>query len=165
MIDRAMTGWRTAFSGIALALAFDQPAAAQSGPSEAEPGECMPSPEPHECPDRCPSFETCYIDDGDGLIYYRVGDQRFDCDELDCRQASTTLGDYCCLRGQFAPSSEDGGGGCALRPGADRGNGTAAGSCLAALGVVLARRRGRMRPRSAGRVRSAVPGADVGLSD
>jgi hypothetical protein len=141
MIDRAMRVWRTALSGIALALVLAQSAWAQSGPPEAEEGECMPSREPHECPDRCPSFDTCYIDDGNGLIYYRVGDQRFDCDELDCRLASTALGDYCCRRGEFAPSSE-GGDGCTVGDaGPDRRGGLASAAWLAALAVSVAARR------------------------
>jgi hypothetical protein len=143
MIHRRLTGWHSALRGIALGLTLAQGAAAQSGapPAEQE-GDCMASREPHECPDRCPSFDTCYIDEGEGLLYYRVGDQRFDCEALDCKQASTVLADYCCQRGEFAPPSGGGGGGCALQePGPDRSSESAGWSGLAVLGVVGARRR------------------------
>lgn len=86
---------------------------------DAEPmGQCMASLEPHECEERCPSFETCFIAAGGGRLYYQVEDQRFDCDGLECGEASQRLSDYCCERGEFAPESGGGGGGgCSLAPG------------------------------------------------
>jgi hypothetical protein len=150
MMSRWMTGWQTALRGIALALAVTHGAAAQSGASDAgEEGECMPGGQPSECADRCPSFDTCYIAEGDGQLYYRVDDQRFDCDGLECRGASATLGDYCCRRGQFAPS-RGGGGGCALprdQPGPVPAMGHGGWSWLVALGLALAGRMALPRPR------------------
>jgi len=75
-------------------------------------GQCTASEEPHECADRCPSFDTCFIAGGDGQLYYQVGEQRFDCKGLECGAATTALGDYCCQRGEFAPRRDDDGGGC-----------------------------------------------------
>ena len=126
--------------GLALpAVAQAQGAGGQRGESE---GECMPSGEPLECADRCPMFETCYIDDGDGQLYYRVDDQRFDCDRLDCREASTTLADYCCERGQFAPPKDDGGCNCRLATARPAGaSAWAAAACLSMLCGLLAVRR------------------------
>jgi hypothetical protein len=150
MTDRRLTGWHSALRGIALGITLAHAAAAQSGaPPAEEEGDCMPSREPHECPDRCPSFDTCYIDEGDGLLYYRIGDQRFDCDGLDCRQASTTLADYCCRRGEFAPPS-GGGGGCAMH-GPEQGRSSGNGRCswLAVLGVAAAGRQRWARRLSA----------------
>jgi hypothetical protein len=147
MMNRRVTGWQGALRGIALALAVahivsPRSVAAQGGASGAdEEGDCTPSRDPPECADRCPSFDTCYIDDGEGQLYYRVNAQRFDCDGLECREASATLADYCCRRGQFAPS-RGGGGGCTLQPesGAASAYGRGSGSWLVALGACLARR-------------------------
>jgi hypothetical protein len=103
---------------------------------------------PHDCPERCPSFDTCFVPAGDGRLYYRVGEQRFDCDGLDCTAALVSLGDYCCERGEFAPDSDDGCG-CSL-VGERQGHvkGAVAQAQVAALGVGLlywARRRGAQR--------------------
>jgi hypothetical protein len=82
------------------------------GRADAGPGDCTPSAQPHECAERCPSFDTCFVATGGGQLYYRVDDQRFDCVGLECAMASQTLGDYCCQRGEFAPG-KGGDGGCA----------------------------------------------------
>lgn len=95
--------------------------------------ECM-SEAPRECPERCPSFDTCFLAGGMGQparLYYRVEGQRFDCDGLDCVAAAEQMADFCCQRGAFAPDDDDDDGGCAL-PG-----GAASGSSGAWLGVVL----------------------------
>ena len=96
---------RAALHGIALALTLGSAALAQDAPNSDAPeqgtgpdADCMPSRQPHECPDRCPSYDTCFVSE-DEQLYYRVDDQRFDCDGLDCGAASVTLGDYCCGRG------------------------------------------------------------------
>jgi hypothetical protein len=96
----------------ALVLSAETAAAQSEAPASDEEGECTASRDPPECAERCPSFDTCYIDAGEGQLYYRVNDQRFDCAGLDCREASASLGDYCCRRGEFAPSR--GGGGCSM---------------------------------------------------
>jgi hypothetical protein len=151
MMDRPMTGWQTVLRGIAAALAVAHAAAAQSGTSDAgAEGSCLKSEDPAECPDRCPTFDTCYIDDGkDGRLYYRVNGRRFDCNALECRAASASLADYCCQRGQFAPS--DDGGGCSLKGVTSTPTREADGAlwfgaltvCLA--GLLRTRRRGRTR--------------------
>jgi len=64
-------------------------------------------------------FATCFVAAAMGQeahLYYRVEEQRFPCDGLDCVAAAERLGDYCCERGEFAPSKDDGGG-CELSPG------------------------------------------------
>jgi hypothetical protein len=102
-----------------------------------------------ECPERCPTFDTCYLASS-GDLYYRVDEQRFDCDGLDCNAAKLRKDDYCCQRGEFAPDDDDGG--CALpsAPGAESGDsggsatwlGVAVG--IGALGLARARRRVRI---------------------
>jgi hypothetical protein len=78
-----------------------------------EPGAQCTS-EPHEeCPDRCPTFASCFVAAAMGReahLYYRVDEQRLACDGLDCVAAAERLADYCCERGEFAPSKDDGGG-------------------------------------------------------
>lgn len=142
----------TALPGIALALALTSLASAQDAPddedepSESEQADCMPSRAPHECSDRCPAYDTCFVSD-EARLYYRVGEERFDCDGLDCAAASVTLGDYCCRRGEYAPDS-DGGGGCTLAaepPDASIPSGAAA---LGALAVFAAWRKRRASARS-----------------
>jgi hypothetical protein len=109
-----MTAWQTALLWIALGLGLTRAAAAQSqAPDAGEQGDCTPSREAHECADRCPSYDTCFIEEGEGQLYYEVKGERFQCDGLDCTAASVELGDYCCQRGDYAPS-HGGGGGCAL---------------------------------------------------
>jgi MYXO-CTERM domain-containing protein len=107
----------TALHGIALALTLTSLASAQTAPDDGdepsdEQADCMPSRAPHECSDRCPDYDTCFVSD-EARLFYQVGDERFDCDGLDCAAASVTLGDYCCRRGEYAPAS-DGGGGCTV---------------------------------------------------
>lgn len=106
---------------------------------------------PHECAERCPSYDTCYIASS-AELYYQVGDQRFACDGLDCDAASRELGDYCCERGQFAPGSNEsgGGGGCTL---ADTGRSPPTGAAGLALAVVIGAAR-RRRPRRLTRART-----------
>ena len=142
----------TALRGIALVLALTSLASAQNAPddedepSESEQADCMPSRAPHECSDRCPDYDTCFVSD-EAQLFYRVGEERFDCDGLDCAAASVTLGDYCCRRGEYAPDS-NGGGGCTLQaeaPGAGAPVGAAA---LGALAVLAARRKRRASARS-----------------
>ena len=144
MTTRTLTGWPGALRGIAVGLFWTQLASGQSAALDAgEPGDCTPSPEPHECAERCPSFDTCYIED-DAQLYYRVEGERFECDGLDCAAASTRLGDYCCERGEYAPSRGGGGGGCTLAspvPSEQGGRSSALGACLGALGLMLASRR------------------------
>ena len=128
----------TALPGIALALAFSGLASAQNAPddeapSETEEADCMPSRGSHECSDRCPNYDTCFVSD-EARLFYRVGEERFDCDGLDCAAASVTLGDYCCRRGAYAPDS-DGGGGCTVA--AESGDVSLA-SGAAALGALAA---------------------------
>jgi hypothetical protein len=144
MIYRWFAGARNVLLGIGLGLALPVLALAQGAPGQSgQPeGDCMPSGEPLECADRCPTFETCYIDDGDGQLYYRVDDQRFDCAALDCREASDTLADYCCERGQFAPPKTEDGCNCVLAAPRPKGaSAFAAGACLSVLGGLLAGRR------------------------
>jgi len=132
--------------------------ASGSGGAEAVPADCIPAP-PDECTDRCPTFYTCptETDAGDPALYYSVDGQRFDCDGLKCESAASQLQDYCCQRGKFAPSGDDGGG-CALAPhrGAAPAGTTASGSppsgtanVGALLGVALGllRRRRSRRPQ------------------
>jgi MYXO-CTERM domain-containing protein len=92
----------------------DDPADAPESEPEPAPdlGECSPS-DHIECPERCPSFDTCYAagQDGEGQIAYAVDDLVFECEGVDCLEASRRLDDYCCERGEFEPSS---GGGCSL---------------------------------------------------
>jgi hypothetical protein len=101
----------------AASMTFSSALLAQNGSStsqaDAGPGDCTASAEPHECAERCPSFDTCYVAAGGGRLYYRVEDQRFECKGLECGAASQALGDYCCERGEFAPN-QGGGDGCAL---------------------------------------------------
>lgn len=150
MTKRTLTGWPDALRGIAVGLFWTQLASGQGAALDAgEPGECTPSPAPHECAERCPSFDTCYIED-DAQLYYRVNGERFECDGLDCAAASTQLGDYCCQRGEYAPS-RGGGGGCALAapaPGAPPAPGRRSGApgvCLGALGLLVVSRRAASR--------------------
>jgi LPXTG-motif cell wall-anchored protein len=49
-------------------------------------------------------------------LYFKFDDQVFQCDGLDCGSAAQSLDDYCCERGEFAPSKD--GGGCTLPAGA-----------------------------------------------
>jgi MYXO-CTERM domain-containing protein len=149
------THGRTALHGIALVLALTSLASAQNAPDEDEPSEgeeadCMPSREPHECSDRCPNFDTCFVA-ADAQLYYRVDDERFDCEGLDCAAASVTLGDYCCRRGEYAPDS-GGGGGCTVAP-EDPGASLASGA--AALGALAVLSGWRKRRATAGSDRPA----------
>jgi MYXO-CTERM domain-containing protein len=108
-----MSGMRLLWFALVLlaspGVAQDEPGTSQA---DAGPGDCTPSAEAHECAERCPRFDTCYVAAGGGRLYYRVDDQRFECEGLVCGAASQALGDYCCQRGEFAPSK--GNGGCAL---------------------------------------------------
>ena len=102
--------------------------------------ECMTAPS-SECTERCPTFDTCYLDGVGGQaasLYYRVGEQRFDCQGLVCEEAALRKNDYCCQRGEFAPDEGGGDGGCTLRgaPGA-RSTSTPSGSNTAWLCVAL----------------------------
>lgn len=145
-----MTGWQTALLGIALGVASTRVAAAQNTSVDAgEAGVCTPSPQPHDqCPERCSTYDTCYIED-ELQLYYRVADERFPCDGLDCEAASVALADYCCERGEYAPSRGGGGGGCALcalgGPGSSPSGTGRGGVWLAALGLALCGRRARGR--------------------
>jgi hypothetical protein len=145
MTKRKLTGWPDALRGIAVGLFWTQLASGQGAALDAgAAGDCTRSPEPHECAERCPSFDTCYIED-DAQLYYRVERERFECDGLDCAAASIRLGDYCCQRGEYAPS-RGGGGGCALTspvPSQRAAGSTALGACLGALGLLLVSRRAR----------------------
>jgi hypothetical protein len=143
-----MTGWHTALLGIAVGLSVARSASAQA--DAGDEGSCTPSQLPVECPDRCPSFTTCFIDEGEGRAYYRVKDERFECDGLVCDDAKRELDDYCCQRGDYAPSGD--GGGCTLSPqGAAPHAGLGAAGLLgggllaAALGRVQRRRRAGCR--------------------
>jgi hypothetical protein len=157
MMNRWMRGWQTAFLGIALGLGLASvttPGRAQDAGLE---GECTRST--HPCAERCPAYDTCYISD-DAQIYYSVMGRRFDCNGLDCGAAGVTLGDYCCARGEFAPSAaDDDGGGCSLSPAASQqvaAGGAGSGVWLGAL--VLAFAGGRLvllRQRRSGRARMA----------
>lgn len=151
MMDCSMTGWQTAFLGITLGLTLTQPAAAQSGAVDAgEAGQCTASLQPHDqCPERCPTYDTCYIEE-ELQLYYRVADERFDCNGLQCESASATLADYCCQRGEYAPSRSGGGGGCALQAGPWRPapwDVRRGGAWLAALALLLGGRRLRSHRR------------------
>jgi hypothetical protein len=146
MTKRTLTGWPGALRGIAVGLLWTHLASGQGAALDAgEPGDCARSPEPHECAERCPSFDTCYVED-DAQLYYRVERERFECDGLDCTAASTRLGDYCCQRGEYAPSRGGGSGGCALTspvPSEHAARSTALGACLGVLGLLLVSRRAR----------------------
>jgi hypothetical protein len=152
MTMRTLTGWPDALRAIAVGLFWTQLASGQSAlPDAGEPGDCTPSSGPHdECPERCPSFDTCYIED-ELQLYYRVEGERFECDGLDCTAASTQLADYCCQRGEYAPSHGGGGGGCALasppsiEPPGVGARSSAPGLCLGALGLLVVSRRARAR--------------------
>lgn len=130
---------RAALHGIALALTLASRALAQEAPPD-DGADCMPSREPHECSDRCPSYDTCFVSD-EARLYYEVGEQRFDCDGLDCSAASQTLGDYCCGRGEFAPAKDDDGG-CGVARGrpSSGASGALAFAALAALAAWPRRR-------------------------
>jgi hypothetical protein len=137
-----------ALVGIALGVSLSRAGAAQAGQggasTEAMDGTC-PNREPHECADRCPNVDTCFIQE-EGQLYYLADDRRFDCDGYDCTAANQTLLDYCCERGEFAPERSNDGGGCSLAPprsieGWPSGQ-AAAGSLAFALGLLAARRRG-----------------------
>jgi len=149
MTRSTLWGSHDALRWIAVGVLWARLASAQA-PDAGDSGDCMPSREPHECAERCPSFDTCYIAEGDGRLYYRVMSERFDCDGLDCTAASTELGDYCCQRGDYAPS-RGGGGGCALAPTSTGGRselpGVVAGASLGALARLVVRRRARARQR------------------
>ena len=119
-----------------------------AGGSLDDPGASCTSAAHAECPDRCPMFATCSVGSsmGQGLrLYYRVDEQRFDCAGLNCEAAVSELGDYCCERGEFAPSDDDEGG-CAV-PGVGLGNDSDSASWLSvgfglcAAGFGLHRRR------------------------
>lgn len=150
MTKRTLRGSFEALRALAIGLLWTQLASGQGRAPDAGAGECTPSREPHECAERCPSFDTCYIED-DAQLYYRVEGERFECDGLDCDAASVQLGDYCCQRGEYAPSKGGGGGGCWLAAGASRApsspgeRSNAPGLCLAALGLLVAGRRFRTR--------------------
>ncbi|HVZ33080.1 MAG TPA: hypothetical protein VG963_11675 [Polyangiaceae bacterium] len=120
-----------------------------AGGSLDDPGASCTSAPHTECPDRCPMFATCSVGSsmGQGLrLYYRVDQQRFDCEGLNCEAAVSELGDYCCERGKFAPRNDDDGG-CAL-PGAGVGEdsdsapwlGMGIGLCAAGFGLYRRRR-------------------------
>ena len=149
MTRSTLGGSHDALRWIAVGVLWTQLASAQA-PDAGEAGDCMPSREPHECAERCPSFDTCYIAEGDGQLYYRVMRERFECDGLDCTAASTELGDYCCQRGDYAPSRGSGGG-CALTPtttgGPPERSSVLAGAGLGALALLVGRRRDRTRQR------------------
>ena len=124
-----------------------------TGGSLDDPGASCISAAHEECPDRCPMFATCSVGSSMGQslrLYYRVDEQRFDCEGLNCEAAVSELGDYCCERGKFAPSDDDDGG-CAL-PAAGVGEDSAGtpwlgvGFGLCAAGFGLYRRR-RARPQ------------------
>jgi hypothetical protein len=124
-----------------------------AGGSLDDPGASCTSAAHEECPDRCPMFATCSVGSSMGQslrLYYRVDEQRFDCEGLNCEAAASELGDYCCERGKFAPADDDDGG-CAL-PGAGVGDDSAStpwlsvGVGLCAAGFGLYRRR-RARPQ------------------
>ncbi|HTV18420.1 MAG TPA: hypothetical protein VMG12_07105 [Polyangiaceae bacterium] len=137
------TSWGDALRWIAAGLFWTQLSSAQGTPDAG--GDCTPSRGPHECAERCPSFDTCYIDEGEGQLYYRVMGERFECDSLDCTAANERLGDYCCQRGEYAPS-RGGGGGCALTAGVALDASRTASRAPAGLGalaglLVVARRR------------------------
>lgn len=131
--------WRYAAPAVlAFGSGLAAPALAQPrrDAGAADEGNCMTSGAQLECPERCPSFETCSVMEDDALrVYYRVDDQRFDCDGIACAAASERLGDYCCERGEFAPSTDDGCG-CSL-VGA-RGQGRTAAGAPGSLGAYAA---------------------------
>jgi len=141
----------TALRGIALLLALTSLASAQDAPdaeeepSESEPADCMPSRAPHECSDRCPDYDTCFVPD-EARLFYQVGDERFECDGLDCAAASVTLGDYCCRRGEYAPDSDDGGG-CTVASESHHGSGSSGAAALGALAALSAWRNRRAAAR------------------
>jgi hypothetical protein len=108
---------------------------------------CVSGPGPAECQDRCPAFDTCTLLGARGSIdhlYFRVDDQHFDCNVLDCNAAAQQLNDYCCERGAFAPA-QDGGSGCSLPSGVLALGGSEGalglGACCTLLGAALWRRR------------------------
>jgi hypothetical protein len=68
-------------------------------------------------------------------LYFRVDEQRFECDGLVCASAVTQLADYCCQRGEFAPSDDDGG--CTLPPGGVAADGSSSESLAPWLGLGL----------------------------
>lgn len=140
-----LMGWRDALRGIAVGVFWTQLASGQAAAPDAG-GDCTPSRGAHECAERCPSFDTCYIDEGEGQLYYRVMGERFECDGLDCSAANEQLGDYCCQRGEYAPS-RSGGGGCALTTSGDASEPArdVRLGVLAALLVVAGRARRRAR--------------------
>ena len=151
--------WRNALRGIAVGLSWTQLASGQGAAPDAG-GDCTPSRGAHECADRCPSFDTCYIDDGDGQLYYRVMGERFDCDGLDCTGANERLGDYCCQRGDYAPS-RGGGGGCGLTAAgvnAAEPDGTAPAWLGALAGLSVAACGVRRRPGAPARAGGPSPG-------
>ena len=145
MMNRWMTGWQTAFLGIALACGLASWSRASRAQDAGLEGDCTRNT--HSCAQRCPSYDTCYVSD-DELIYYNAAGRRFDCAGLDCGAAVARLEDYCCERGEFAPSADkDDGGGCDLagargRPGSDGAGGWWLGaSLLACAGAGRALRR------------------------
>lgn len=128
------------------------PASAGTGGS-GDDASCMPGAGPADCQDRCPSFDTCTVLTSSGQIdhlYFKLDDQVFQCAGLDCGSAAQSLDDYCCQRGEFAPSKD--GGGCTLPDGASAARVSESGSAtnhalLGVWGVLLAgalimRRRG-----------------------
>jgi hypothetical protein len=124
-----------------------------AGGSLDDPGAVCTFAEYAECPERCPMYATCFVSGTGGQesrVYYRVQEQRFECAGLDCDSSAVKqLGDYCCERGEFAPSKGDGGG-CLLPGGVAAGAsssegwapwlGVSLGLCASALGL---RRRAR----------------------
>ena len=144
--SRGAARWIAGLALVSCALLVASVGAAQTGSNarpDAGPGECTPSPEPHECADRCPNYDTCFINTGDGQLYYRVDEQRFDCDDLDCGGATQRLGDYCCQRGEFAPAKGDGDSCTLALPGSH--DATSAASVIGLLGALATLRARRRR--------------------
>lgn len=145
MTSRWSGGPSPALRAFVVSVALALPAAAQSSDADAgDPGECTASPAPHdECPERCPSYDTCFIaGEGEPSLYYRVERERIGCDGLDCTAASVQLADYCCRRGEFAPSSGEGCG-CVLGGAAAAAHPAGALGASLALALLLYRRRPR----------------------
>jgi hypothetical protein len=128
---------------LAAALAVGSARAQATGDAGLPEGSCQ-SDEFPQCPERCPTFDTCIVSEGDGALYYQVEEMRFDCDGLDCREATQRLGDYCCQRGEFAPGS----GGCDCRLSPPAGAPDAEPLALAGLGLAVACRALRRAQRS-----------------
>jgi MYXO-CTERM domain-containing protein len=143
MTNRWMTGRHTALLGIAVSLFGVGSAWAQgAAPDAGDEGSCTASQLPLECPDRCPSYTTCFIDEGEGRLYYRVQEERFECDGLVCDDAKRELDDYCCQRGDYAPSR--GGGGCSVAPAGAASRGELAAALVSGALLLAGRRRRRV---------------------